>query len=145
MTAFAEQWGRPLEQAGYTQISNLLLRRWREIGLSRTQRDNILIIISYQSNHETIPSAKRLAYESGVCYETTRKNLKTLTAYKKDGGLGLLIPVLLKGGRTRYNMMPLRRELEKLEKAPLEIVKPERKPRPAPKPAPILIVPHDIE
>ena len=135
-TAFEQKWGRPLERAGYTQISNLLLRRWREIGLSRTERDNLLIIISYQDNHETIPSAKQLAYESGVCYETTRKNLKHLTAYKKDGGLGLLIPVLLKQGRTRYNLMPLRRELEKLEQSPaLEIVKP-AKVRPAPKPAP---------
>ena len=136
MSAFAEQWGRPLEQAGYTQISNVLLRRWREIGLSRTERDNLLIIISYQSSHETIPSAKQLAYESGVCYETTRKNLKHLTAYKKDGGLGLLIPVLLKAGRIRYNMMPLRRALEKLEQSPaLQVVKP-AKVRPAPKPAP---------
>ena len=139
MSVFAEQWGRALEGRGYTQISNLLLRRWREIGLSRTERDNLLIILSYQSNHETIPSAKQLAYESGVCYETTRKNLKHLTAYKKDGGLGLLIPVMLPRGRTRYNMMPLRRELEKLEQSPaLAVVKP-AKVRPAPKPEPVII------
>lgn len=134
MSAFAEQWGRPLEQAGYTQISNLLLRRWREIGVSRTERDLLIGIISYQSNHETIPSIKQLAYEAGQCYQTARENIKRLCAFKKDGGKGLLIPVLLSGGRTRYNMMPLRRELEKLKQQPLEIVKPV-KVRPAPKSA----------
>ena len=132
MSAFVEQWGRALEGRGYTQLSNLLLRRWREIGLSRTERDLIIEIISYQSNHETIPSLRQAAYEAGQCYQTARKNLKHLCAFKKDGGLGLLIPVLLPRGRTRYNMMPLRRALEKLEKTPaLQVVKP-AKVRPAP-------------
>ena len=142
---FAQQWGRPLEEAGYVQTSHLLNRRWREIGISRTQRDLIIGIISYQDDPrtKTIPSIKQVAYEAGQCYETARKNIKILTAFKKDGGLGLLIPVLLKGGRIRYNMMPLRRELEKLKEQPLEIVKPAPV-RPAPKPSPIVtIVPPD--
>ena len=140
MTQFVEQWGRRLQDAGYTQISNRLLRRWREIGLSRTERDLIIEIISYQSNHETIPSLRQAAYEAGQCYQTARKNLKHLCAFKKAGGLGLLIPVLLARGRTRYNMMPLRRELEKLDKSPaLQVVKPAPKVRPAPKPEPVIL------
>lgn len=146
MTAFAEQWGRPLEKAGYTQLSNLLLRRWREIGLSRTERDNIQILISYQDdpNERAVPSARQLAYDSGCGYDTTRKNLKRLCAPVLDEAgqvvrKQLLYPVKMKNGRMRYAMTALKHALEKLDNAPaLAIVKPP-KVRPAPKPEPIML------
>lgn len=147
MSAFAEQWGRPLERDGYTQITNRLLRGkyWRQLLLEREARI-ILRIISYQDDPEygTIPSAKQIAYDAGVSYNTVRNLLKRLTnPIKDDAGKTirrtLLIPVLLKQGRIRYNMTPLRYALEKLEKdSAVQMVKSEPKVRPAPKPAPIV-------
>lgn len=144
-TMYAQKWGRYLEDRGYTQLPNLLLRRWREIGLSRTERDNISIIISYQDNpnEKAVPSARQLAYESGCGYDTTRRNLRRLCAPVVDEAgkvvrKQLLHAVPLKNGRIRYAMTALRHALEKLDASPaLAIVKP-AKVRPAPKPAPIV-------
>ena len=142
MSAFAEQWGRPLERDGYTQITNRLLRGkyWRQLLLEREARI-ILRIISYQDDPEyrTIPSAKQLAFDAGVSYNQTRNLLKRLTnpVIDADGVTlrsTLLIPIICAHGRIRYSMTPLKYELERLEKFP-EVVKP--KPRPAPKPEPI--------
>lgn len=147
MTAFSEQWGRPLEKAGYTCIHDAFYRgdKWRRL-VSLREKLLIECLMSYQSDPRigTCPSAKQLSYDSGVSYNQTRNLLKRLTnPIKDDAGKTirrtLLVPVVMKQGRIRYNMTPLRYALEKLEKdSAVQMVQPEPKVRPAPKPAPIV-------
>lgn len=145
-TSFAQQWGPALQKAGYTQIFDAFYRgeKWRRL-LSFREKLLIECLISYQNDPRigSMPSAKQLAYDSGVSYNQTRNLLKRLTNPVIDASGAtvrstLLIPVLLKTGRTRYSMTPLKYELERLEKFPAaEVV---RKPRPAPKPAKLVVM-----
>lgn len=144
-TSFAQQWGPALQKAGYTQIFDAFYRgdKWRRL-LSFREKLIIECLISYQNDPRigSMPSAKQLAYDSGVSYNQTRNLLKRLTNPVLDASGAtvrstLLIPVLLKSGRTRYSMTPLKYELERLEKFPAEVV---RKPRPAPKPAKLVVM-----
>ena len=143
-TSFAEQWGPALQKAGYTRIMNALYRgdKWRRL-LSFREKLLIECIISYQDDPRigTVPSAKQLAYDSGVSYNQTRNLLKKLTnpVIDESGATVrsmLLIPIICKQGRIRYSMTPLKYELERLEKFPVLVVKPKPAPRPEPVPIP---------
>ena len=144
MAAFVEKWGAVLAADGHTQIPDGLLdgKITRALKLTGSEVKTIIGIIRAQGRWGHVESAKQLAFDSRVSYNQTRNNLKCLTAHKKDGGKALLTLVILPGGRTRYNWMPLRKELERLEKLEkqggLEIVKPAPKVRPAPKPSPVI-------
>lgn len=80
--AIAKKWGKPIKNAGWTAIPNILVYRQRSLGLTPIDLNILLHLMTYwwQDDKKPHPSKATLAQAIGVSSGTIQKRIRDMEA-----------------------------------------------------------------
>lgn len=107
------KWGKPITEAGWTTIPNILIRRQRTLGLEPIDINILLHLLTYwwEDENHPHPSKDTLAQSIGVSSSTIQRRIRQMEA----GGLLKRVERRREGDRSDtnlYDLTPLRSILE---------------------------------